>query len=1478
MHPSLSTFHPTVSTWFEQTYGSPSPPQAEGWPLIAAGQNVLLLAPTGSGKTFAAFLKCLDWLYQQSLTGNSITGGVGVLYISPLKALNNDIHRNLEVPLQGIADLSKELGNPLPLLTKAVRTGDTPASERRKMLQKPPQILITTPESLFLMLSSQARQILKTVRFIIVDEIHTLFPNKRGAFLSLSLERLQHLIGDQHPVQRIGLSATMRPLEEVAAFLGGNEPDRKTGDMVPRPVRIVDTGQRKKLDLQITLPVPDLRELPDKSIWPPIYEKLIELVHQHRTTLIFVNNRRQAERITAELNRMSGRELARTHHGSVSKEVRLEAEELLKAGKLPCVVATASLELGIDIGFIDLVVQIESPKEVSRGLQRVGRAGHIVDMPSKGRIVPKTRADLLESAAIIREMKAGRVEPAQAPLNCLDILAQQIVALTTEGEWNTAEVLRLARRSYNYRDLGEKEFEKVLEMLSGNYDSSEFIELRPRLYWDRVQGMIRDDSYGKRLVYSSGGTIPDRGYFGVYLAGTGVKLGELDEEFVFERRLNERFVLGTSTWRIEEIRQDRVIVQPARKGEAYIPFWKADQSGRNYELGKRIGAFYSEVEERLGSQDFEEWLAKDCGIDETAAANIKRYVESQQRAVEHIHTHQRLIWETYRDEAGEWRVILHSPFGTKLHMALGYIIKDCWAARYGYEVEMIALDEALLFHCPASNEPPDIEWADIPVKTLELQVARTVASSILFGTVFRHCAQRSLVMPRTGYGKKRTPLWLARLKAGNLLQIVAKYPDFPLIVETYREVLQDFFDLNGLREVIQGILQGEIQVRHCNHGRPSPFAAGYLLNFTGGFMYDNDAPKGERRLQLFGLGHETLKTIVGEQGFRELFAADQVQEVNRKARGLDELADDPTPDRLQYWLERTGDVSWDELDQLFPATGSRWKERFRELLDSGRILEIRFGPDGRDLLVARVEAPVYGSALDLSGVLDPNSFQGEELDRKLSKSEARRRIIGRYARTHGPFQASAIAERYQFSDSEVTAELAVLAANGIVETGDFIPGGTGEEWCDIELLREIHRRSLAKARKEVEARSPRDFSNFLAKWQGVLPFNRHYEPIDQLAEALKRLANLRLPAEAWEKWILPARIPGYRTNMLDQLISSGQFNWHTGTAGSNLRIRFEPMGMEFGDWFPPVIREISDNLNSDSNDPVPSLASNSLFIREILAKNGALSLPQILHISGLGTATAWEALEELITAGLITNDTFGPLRYILNTAKQDRKGVRGILKPNIMNTMGRWALCSPDAKTVEVQAAYTLYRYGIVSREMVAADELSWETLYPVFDHWESTGKIRRGYFVEGLSGIQYALPAAVEQLRQGMEGPVLWVLEWHDPANTYRFLSELPELKAMASTPDYIVLQSGEPILGAMGKKLRIQTLQEVDGEILEKALQTLIRFLDPVYGDERMVAIQWNGEPINDTPMVPLFTNLGFEKGYHELTLWPSGRRDYS
>ncbi len=1482
-HPSLNSFHPVVAEWFTHTFGEPTPPQAQGWPLIAAGRNVLLIAPTGSGKTLAAFLKCLDQLYQNALNG-SLQTGVQVLYVSPLKALNNDIYRNLEVPLAGIEETGGKMGVELPHLTTAIRTGDTPGSQRQKMLRRPPQILITTPESLFLLLSSKAREMLRTVRFVIIDEIHTLFPTKRGAHLALSLERLQHLLGSGRIFQRIGLSATMRPLDQAATFLGGKEIHLESGLWQDRPVEIVDTGQRKTLDLKILLPVEDLRELPEKSIWPPIYQQVLDLVRQHRTTLVFVNNRRLAERMTANINELAGVELARTHHGSVSKEMRLEAEKMLKQGEIPCIVATASLELGIDIGHIDLVIQIESPKEVARGLQRVGRAGHIVGMPSKGRIIPKTRADLLETAAVFREMKAGRVEPVKAIFNCLDVLAQQLVALTTEGEWSVPEAFQVIRGSYNFHSLPEKVFRNVLAMLAGNFETKEFIDLRPRLFWDRQLGVFKPNSYGVRLVYSSGGTIPDRGYYGVYLQGSDLRLGELDEEFVYERRLHERFVLGTSVWKIEELRQDRVIVSSSQKGgEAIVPFWKADPGGRSYELGKRIGAFLGEIEDHLKAGDFQDWLESECGLSPEVSQNLYRYVEAQKQSLQYIHTDRRLVVEEFPDEMGEWRVLLHSPFGMRLHLALGLLIKDIWEKDFQMKVEAVPMDDGIMFHLQGSQTPPEIPWRDLNSFGLEEKLAELVSGSALFGITFRQTAQLSLIMPRAGFGRKRNPFWLSRLKAGNLLHAVAKYKDFPLVMETYRAILQDYFDLDGLLEVLGDIRQGRIQVRRYQHKTPSPFAGGHLFNFIGNFMYEGEAPQGEQRLQMFGLGRGTLKVILGKQGLRNVIAPGVLQNVRAKVRGPGLLGGDLNGDSFASWLEKVGDLSLGEIPELFPAQARQIENYVQEFIGLGKILCIP-GGHADPLLVALWEAPYYLQGLpgippkiasDICGKIQARP--GLNAEKPITGAEARARIIQRYVKTHGPFQIADIVSRYGFSEQEVAAELTVMAAENLVESGEFIPGGSGEEWCDVGILEEIHRRSLAQARREVEARGPLEYGAFLARWQGIGGLR---EGFDGLAATLEQLAGLWLPAGMWENSVLPGRVRDFTPALLDQLISSGQFFWRARGREQQLQLCFEKA----------IAGENQLSKESVSKEPMashsssaPSPGGDAQILRRLLETQGALSLPQILRETRMSTVLAWQTLEELIEQGAVTNDTLGPIRFLLQSRPGDRTGARGLLTLAVLAQMGRWSLLTaPGLDNPDAWAFTLINRYGIICREMVRQESVSWGDSYSYYDYLEQIGKIRRGFFCSHLSGIQFALPKAIEELRSspGQDLPEFYGLQWNDPANYLGFIHDWPAVEGENSsgTYDYVVFQAGKPVLAASGKKLKIyclgKSLFEQDPASLKKSLWTLLAILYKVYRDQKIIVTHWNERPIVETGMADVFAGLGFEKGIREMTLWPSDR----
>ncbi|HEX3046813.1 MAG TPA: DEAD/DEAH box helicase [Bacillota bacterium] len=1483
-HPSLNSFHPVVAEWFTQTFGEPTPPQAQGWPLIAEGKNVLLLAPTGSGKTLAAFLKCLDRLYQDVLTGPLPTG-VQVLYISPLKALNNDIYRNLEIPLAGIEEMGRKMGVDLPHLTTAIRTGDTPSNERQKMLRRPPQILITTPESLFLLLSSKAREMLRPVRFVIIDEIHTLFPTKRGAHLALSLERLQHLVGTGRTFQRIGLSATMKPLDQAAAYLAGKEFHPENRLWEPRPVEVVDTGQRKALDLKILLPVEDLRELPEKSIWPPIYQQVLDLVRQHRTTLVFVNNRRLAERMTANINELAGVQLARTHHGSVSKEVRLEAEKMLKQGEIPCIVATSSLELGIDIGHIDLVIQIESPKEVARGLQRVGRAGHIVGMPSKGRIIPKTRGDLLESAAIFREMKAGRVESVKAIFNCLDVLAQQLVAMTTEGEWNTGESFQVIRQSYNFNSLSESVFQNVLAMLAGNFETKEFIDLRPRLVWDRNLGIIKSNSYGKRLVYSSGGTIPDRGYYGVYLQGSNLRLGELDEEFVYERRLNERFVLGTSVWKIEELRQDRVIVSPSKKGgEAIVPFWKADPGGRSYELGKRIGAFLGEIENHSETGDLQGWLESECDLSPEVSKNLCRYTQAQLKSLQYLPTDQCLVVEEFPDEIGEWRVLLHSPFGTRLHLALSLIIKAIWEKDLQIQVEAIPTDDGIMFHLQGSEGPPEIPWQALSSFNLEQKLAELVSGSALFGITFRQTAQLSLIMPRTGFGRKRNPFWLSRLKAGNLLHVVAKYNDFPLVIETYRAILQDYFDLSGLSEVLQGLQQGLIKLQRCRHNTPSPFAGSHLFNFIGNFMYEGEAPQGEQRLHMFGLGRETLKVILGKQGIRNIIDAGILKNVTAKVRGLDILDTDFDTDSFESWLEKVGDIFFHELPEQFPGGEGQVENYIQELIRLGKIVCIPEG-QAKGLMVALWEAPYYLHGLPgLSPESAGEVFRkmrgqfGSFVEKPITVTEARTRIIQRYVRTHGPFKISDITKRYGFSKQEVATELAIMATDRLVESGEFTPGGNGEEWCEIGILEEIHRRSLAQARKEIEARGPFEYGAFLAKWQGVGGQRKEF---DGLTATLDQLSGLWLPAGMWENSVLPGRVRKFSPALLDQLIASGQFFWRARGHDQQIQLCFEKTIVSGNQ---NSVAETFSKERIAFEDINISLSHEGESIRRFLQTQGASSLPQILQATKMSTVHAWQTLEELIAKSIVTNDTLGPIRHLLQSRPGDRVGARGVLSMSVIAQMGRWSLLpSPNVDDPNVQASTLMNRYGIICREMVQQESVSWGESYVYYDLLEQIGKIRRGFFCSHLSGIQFALPSAIEKLRlpPNQDLPEFYALQWNDPANYLNFMSDWTSAEPnLSGSFDFIVFHAGKPVLTAGGKKLRIHCFEngasEYNEKSLEKLMKALLVILYRVYRDQKITITHWNGLPVMDTGMTELLTQLGFEKGMQEMTLWPSARKE--
>src|SRR5579862_4833285 len=1095
----LSVFSPATRAWFERTFAAPTPAQERGWPAIATGAHVLIQAPTGSGKTLTAFLYALDRL--------SATPGEGLrtLYVSPLKALNYDIERNLRGPLAGLESKVRV----------AVRTGDTPAKERREIAKEPPDILITTPESLFLMLSSQAREILRSVDTLILDEVHAVAGTKRGAHMALSVERLEELV--EQPIQRIGLSATQRPIEEIGRFVSGG-----------RPITIVDAGSRKDLDLEVVVPVEDMRELASTaslsqpvpadgqemdsgtehgahSIWPSIYPEVLRLVEEHRSTIVFVNNRRLAERLALRLNELAEKEVARAHHGSLAREQRIVVEEDLKAGRIPCLVATSSLELGIDMGAVDLVIQVESPKSVARGLQRIGRAGHELGATSKGRIFPKFRADLLESAVVARAMREGEIEETRIPRNPLDVLAQQIVAIAAGEEISVDDLHALVVRAHPFRDLSRQQLENVLDMLAGRYPSDEFAELRPRIVWDRSGGVIRARDGALRLAVTNAGTIPDRGLFGVFLVDGGGRVGELDEEMVYEARAGQTFLLGASTWRIEEITRDRVLVSPAPGLPGAVPFWKGEGVGRPYELGQKIGAASRELG-ALGDDAAVARLRDDFHLDERAARNLLTFLSEQQDATGAVPSDRTIVVERFRDEIGDWRVCILTPFGGRVHAPWAMAIAARLREALGVDAQSIWSDDGIALHFPDADSPPPAEELLLDPAEVENLVVQEVGDSALFGARFRENAGRALLIPRRRPGE-RTPLWQQRLKAQSLLQVARKYGSFPVILETYRECLQDVFDLPALRTILHAVRTRELDVVEVETQSASPYSASLLFDYIATYMYEDDTPPAERRAQALSLDRDLLRELLGQEELRDLLDAGAVDEVERQLRG-----DASTPDRLHDVLRVRGDLREGEYDAALAAS----------LLAERRAVTVRIAGETR--LIAAEDAGRYRDAL---GAMPPSGLPDAFLE---GGPESLSQLVLRFAKGRGPFTTGEANERF---GRDVGPLLAELEREELLVRGELRPGGSEREWCDPDVLRRLRRASLAALRREVEPVEQEALARFLPGWHGI-------DRRASLREALVPLQAVALPVALWESELLPRRVPGYRPEHLDALCASGE--------------------------------------------------------------------------------------------------------------------------------------------------------------------------------------------------------------------------------------------------------------------------------------------------------------------------------------------------
>ena len=1574
----LAAFSSVTRDWFASSFAAPTPAQAQAWPAIASGEHVLLSAPTGSGKTLAAFLWAID-----RLALDPGAGGVRVLYVSPLKALSYDIERNLRVPLRGVgADV-----------TVAIRTGDTSQAERAAMARKPPDILITTPESLYLILGSRARTMLASVETVIVDEIHAVASTKRGAHLALTLERLDEFVRESSPssrarghaeagdpegktqqerppareIQRVGLSATQNPLEEVGRFLVGPT----------RQVKILDAGVRKPLDLRIQVPVDSMSDLATSSsgadplepvvggeatrnsIWPAIYPELLSLVREHRSTIVFVNNRRSAERVALRLNELatadsqsSGEppgngldgssgvplsqpgqvapsEMARAHHGSLSREERTTIEEQLKAGTLPCLVATSSLELGIDMGAVDLVLQIESPKSVARGLQRIGRAGHGVGELSKGRIFPKFRGDLLECAVVCHRMRQGLIESTVVPRNALDVLAQQIVAIAassetrthvessrlpepaseapsrdpiaqtspstpeSEGSVSVERLHALVRRTHSYAELSRPLLENVLDMLDGRYPSSEFGDLRPRIVWDRVGDRIRARRGARQLAIANAGTIPDRGLYSVTLPD-GRRVGELDEEMVYEARPGQVFLLGASSWRIEEIGRDRVIVTPAPGVPGAVPFWKGDGIGRPKELGEAIGRF-----SRWAVDQNAETLTRDYDLDERAAANLLDYLREQQTATQAIPSDRTIVLERFRDEIGDWRLCILSPYGGRVHAAWGLAISARIRERFGIDGEAIWSDDGIVVRLPDVDPDPGLDshlardpgvpgdpdlaragsgsYADlvaIDPEEVEQIVVSELGSSALFGARFRENAGRSLLIPRA-YPGRRTPLWQQRLKSQALLEVARRYPDFPIVLETYRECLRDVLDLPGLQDLLGRIATRSISLLEVETATASPFAGSLLFDYVATYMYEGDTPTAERRAAALSLDRDLLRELLGQDELRDL---------------IDPAALSQVEDDLQRRSPRTQATGADELCEVLRAVGDldeqEISERVLAALDASALLAglererrvIRIRIAGHERLIAADDAGLFRDAF---GAAPPGGLPAAFLE---DVPDALAKIVARYARTHGPFTTAELRARYGL---DLAAVLRDSERSGDLVQGELRPGGSEREWCQVDVLRRLRRASLAALRREIEPVDPRALAAFMPSWQGVDRWRSSGAGVERLREVLLPLQGLALPVASWERDILPVRCGSYSPAWLDSLCASGELAWvgagPSARDAGRVALYFREDAPSLG---PPSLRDAAPPAEPEHDLLRVRLAASPCFFADLLAE---VELP---------VASLTQALWDLVWAGEVTNDAWAPLRAprvatgprlamtgrpVAAPRRFGRSSLRSGRRGTGAQVQGRWSLTAPifgaegdPRERRRVLAEILLERYGVLTREQVLAEGIpgGFSSVYSALGELETLGVCRRGYFVEGLGGAQFALPGAVERLRadRSSDEDRALVLAAVDPAQPLGAALPWPRREESKRRPArvpgaYVVFVDASPVLYLERGGRGILTFDSPESTVLPalRALAEAVRA-----GRVDAIALERvDGEPSIGSPLEATLIELGFRQGPRRLTL---------
>ncbi|MEM6294795.1 MAG: DEAD/DEAH box helicase [Myxococcota bacterium] len=1524
----MKLFGPATRAWFDASFEAPTLVQKKGWPKIAKGEHSLLIAPTGSGKTLAAFLWCIDQISRTPPPGTKDEPkGVKALYVSPLKALVYDVERNLRAPLVGISAAAQRVRKQIRIPSVGVRTGDTPQRERQAQLRDPPDILVTTPESLYLLLIGQARLNLQTVETVIIDEVHALCPTKRGAHMALSLERLA--AGCIRDPQRIGLSATATPLEEVAKFLGGD-----------RDVTIVDTSAPPKIDLSITVPVPDMTrpgehlramatedegidlggaddddldaaaagfdddddamgpfgggafepskdddtpaddggpvdygsgktvvqaqpamfEPMDNSIWPAIYPRLLELIDKHQTTIIFVNSRGLCERLSQRLLEQSGQpDLVRAHHGSVAREQREQIEEMLKTGQIRCIVATSSLELGIDMGAVDLVVLVESPGAVSRGLQRIGRAGHGVGEVSKGRIFPKHRGDLLECVVLSERMRGGEIEPIAYPRNPLDVLAQQMVAMTVVEDQPLHEVKRIVKRAANFEDLPPDAFSGVLDMLAGRYPSHAFADLRPRITWDRDADVLSTRRGSKQVAVFNAGTIPDRGTYSVHLGDGGPRLGELDEEMVHESAAGQNITLGATTWKVEQITRDRVIVAPAPGEQGRLPFWRGDGPGRPAALGRAMGKFAATLA-RKKAADAEAWLQSEYALDAYAAQNLVTYVHEQREATGTLPTDKRITVERFRDELGDWRICILSPLGARVHAPWALAIQARLESHFGFEVQAMWSDDGIVLRLVEVEEVPDVDVLLPDPDEVEEQVVEQLAHSALFAGQFRENAGRALLLPRMKAGA-RTPLWQQRLKSQQLLAVAREFPSFPIIIETYRACLKDVFDLPELIDTLRGIARRDIKVDVVETQNASPFARSLVFAYVAAYLYEGDSPLAERKAQALALDRKLLRELLGQEELRELLDAAVIEQIEAELQAIEPEYRARHVDAMHDVLRKVGDLTLEEAQLRSVDDCEPW---LASLVKARRAVALRVA--GEQRYVAVEDASLYRDAVGSNipvGV--PKVFLQTVPDAWLT-------LVKRYARTHAPFTAQALADRYDVPVERALETLTLLERDDDVLRGEFRPDRAGEEWCHPDVLRRIKRHTLAKLRGEIAPVDAESLGRFLPRWHGI--GQAEIGPA-KLEEALAQLEGLPLSWKELETVILPDRVPGFHARMLDELGAMGWLVWvGRGAIGkTDGRVAFYRRERAAVLLEQPELPEDLEPMHHQLLDALK--ARGACFFTELQTACGP----------GARVKEVREALWDLVWEGLVTNDTFAALRSLLRPQKPRGRSLRGGLSAST-GLGGRWSLVEsliapdvPETQRAHARAVTLLERHGVVTREVATLEPMQggFSAVYRVLRAMEDSGKIRRGYFVEGLGGAQFASAGAVDRLRatKNDEDDDVVVLSAIDPANPYGWMLPWPYRNADKKTGPRRVPGASVVLVGGVvalfvdkgGKKMTSFPAAD-DPQVALQAARALAVVAKRQRG--KLLRIETiDGEPARTSPMADCLREAAFTSDPRGLML---------